>query len=766
MPLTRRRLFRHGAGLTFGMTLGQLAHAGRSQPQNTPASGPARILNAYVHIGPDDSITIYHSSAEMGQGVMTALPLIVAEELDADWNQVTVAPSPPTGEEYGDPVFLNMIYTVASRSVSTNFERLRIFGAQARMQLLHTAAGHWGVALQELRTEPSLVVHDATGRRLAYGAIAALPRPAAPPPHIGLADLKDPARFRLIGSDVKPRALEEKVRGSLAYSIDVAVPGMLHAAVIRAPMPGATIGALDDTGAAGAQGVIGIYRRDATVAVVAHSFHEALSAKGKLRVEWTPDCSVAAPDSDLMLKEHDGAARDLSRGGLPWDRAGEPEAGFKTARRVVERAYHTDHMYHGGMEPLNAMVRVNPDGTAAEVWAGTQAPWYTVQTVARMTGVDAANVVLHRSPMGGAFGRRSVYAMDFVEDAAWLAAQLRKPVKVTWDREEDLKLGYFRPMSGHFLRARLEPSGQISAWHHRVACEDPVRKHEPLLWEAWHQAPLIGMLGSEHANEDGSPLDHAYDLPTRLVEYIAMDSGVRVYAMRGVGAMPNKFAIESFVDELALETGSDPVAFRLRLLHRSDRARRVLETAATIAAWDGPRPGRGLGVAYSHYTNSLIACVVEIEIDRATGGIDVTNVWIAVDCGIVVQPGNVVAQIEGGAIYGLSNALGERITFKDGAIQQSNFHDYPLLGIGTAPDIHVRSIPSMEPPTGVGEIGTVIVSGALANAFASLTGRRLRHLPLSRERVLQALAAPDYLPNAVSGRLSMASHTSFMDFLA
>jgi isoquinoline 1-oxidoreductase beta subunit len=330
--------------------------------------------------------------------------------------------------------------------------------------------------------------------------------------------------------------------------------------------------------------------------------------------------------------------------------------------------------------------------------------------------------------------------MDFVQDAAWLSAKLRKPVKAIWDREEDFKLGYLRPMTGQFIRAALREDGTIAAWHHRVACEDPVKVHEPLLWQAWQQIPLIGMLGSEHRAEDGSDFAHAYDLQERLVEYVPVETGVRVYAMRGVGALPGKFAIESFIDEAAAEARTDLLVYRLALLHRSARARYVLETVAEMAGWGRHRNGRALGLAYSHYAGTLIGCIAEVSVDAASGDVRVHNIWVAVDAGIVIQPDNFLAQVEGGILYGLSNALMERITLENGHVQQSNFSNYPVLRIGAAPRVHVRVVKSLEPPTGIGEIGAVVAPAAMANAFATLTGKRVRQLPFTTERVRTVLA--------------------------
>ncbi|MGH8246095.1 MAG: xanthine dehydrogenase family protein molybdopterin-binding subunit, partial [Gammaproteobacteria bacterium] len=580
---------------------------------------------------------------------------------------------------------------------------------------------------------------DKTGRSLDYGRIAALGRIPESLPEVDPSELKDPSEFRLIGSDMQPLGLSAKVNGTTQYSIDISLPDLAYASVSRPPVMGATVKAVDDAAARSMPGVIGIYRRDHEVAVAARSYFEAMNARSQLRIEWDIAGGAGQYDSEQAIEQSSRIARDLNKPGIPWDSQGAITERFEAAGKIFDREYRSDFMYHASMEPLNAVVWVKDGGRSAEVWAGTQAPAYTVDTVARATGIEPSNVTLHRSLLGGAFGRRSVYGMDFVDDAAWLSKELDRPVKVIWSREDDIRNGYFRPMTAQYLRAALDGDGRILAWHHRVACEDPIRRYEPLLHEAWNHIPLIGMHGSEHQGMDGSPLPYAYDLPDRLVEYLAVEAGVRVYAMRGVGSMPNKFAIESFIDELADEFRIDPMKFRLKLLHRSERAQQVLQAVAEMASWGKPRPGRALGLAYGHHADSLLACVVEASVDAARENIIVHNVWVAADVGIVVQPDNVRAQVEGGVVFGLSNALMERITVKNGQVQQSNFHDYPIMRMHQVPVISVKVIASRIRPTGVGETGTVVTPAALANAFAALTGRRIRHLPMTRERIVAAL---------------------------
>ena len=737
---SRRQFLKNSAGLTFTFAFGSFSNLPARASAAAQVLQPAFDLNAYVTVAVDGAIRIYCPSSEMGQGVMTALPVIVAEELDADWDQVRLEPSPPVGEVYGDPAFMNLIFTVATRSVNIYYDRLREFGANARRVLMLNAADKWGVALAELSTRPSVVIHEKSGRRLSYGEIAGFGKIPADFPKVTPEELKNPAQFRLIGKDVARKELAAKTDGAFQYSIDVDLPGMLHAAVSRAPILGARIKKLDKASAESAPGVLGIHEGEHQVAVVAGSFYEALSARRKLQIEWDRVGAVNDYDSDKAMDVNVAVARDVSKTGFPWDAQGELEPQFSAAAKIFQQEYCSDYMYHGALEPLSATVWVKEGGKSAEVWTGSQAPSYTLDTVAKVAGVDPAQITLHRVPMGGAFGRRSVYGMDFVEDAAWLSKKLNKPVKVIWSREDDICGDYFRPMTAQLIRAALDEGGNITGWHHRIACEDPIKRFEPLLFEFWQGAPVIGMHGSEHQSQDGKPLPYTYDLPNRLVEYLEVETGIRVYAMRGVGSVANKFAIESFLDELAADNGTDPMNLRLKLLNRSERARKVLETAAEMAGWGKSRPDRALGMAYSHHGDTMIACLLEVSVRPESGQVRVHDVWTAADAGQVIQPDNLRAQLEGGVIFGLSNALNERVTFRNGVPQQTNFHDYQVLRAQDAPQVHVQILANTEHPTSVGEIGTVVAAAAVGNAFAALTGKRLRHIPLTPDRVKQALA--------------------------
>ena len=776
MPATRRQFLKQAGGLTFCLAFVQpFGFSRRAIGAVAGASNPESVtLNAYVNIAVDGAITIINPAAEMGQGVMTALPVIVAEELDVEWDDVRIESSPPFGEVYGDPLFFDRIFTTSSRTVTNYYERLRRFGREARQALLEHAAQKWRVPVAELNTAPSLVLHEKSGRSLSYGEIAALAQgsagSAAPgetsgemsaiagtspdTPDNQPLQFKARENYRLVGKNVPRRDLPQKTTGTAQYSMDARPAGLVYAAVSRAPVEGATLRALDEHDARSISGVIDVVKRPESVAVVATTYPAALKARDRLEIAWHEVEGMSRFDSDAAMREHVAAARDLSRHGFPWDVQGDVSSLMNELRgrnsipspsaspvgettQVYSGEYRTDYVYHAQMEPLNAVVSVTDAGTKAEVWAGTQAPANTVDAVAGILDIPAHDVKLHRSLLGGGFGRRTVPSMDFVVDAAWLSKALERPVKVVWTREDDLRSGHLKPMTAHYLRAAVDAQGNISAWQHRVASDESIKLLDRPSYEAFGKVPVTSMLGSSHRAVDGSSGD-AYDLPERLVEHIGMDTGVRLYPVRGVGATPNNFAIESFMDELAARLREDPVAFRLRLLHNSARGRRIIETVAGMADWTGARAGRALGIAYTHYVDTAAAAVAEVSHDRRRERIIVHNVWVAADVGLAIQPDNVKAQLEGGVIHGLGYALSERVTIKNGLIQQRNFHDYSVMRMADAPAVRVELLHSERAPTGVGETGSILTPAAVSNAFAALTGKRLRHIPFTPDRVKEA----------------------------
>ena len=754
--MNRREFLQQTGGLTFCFTFAGFFAGGRTYAAGT-ASGPkpqATEVNAYVSISPDGTVTIINPAAEMGQGVMTALPVIVAEELDVKWEDVRIEDSQPFGEVYGDPLFFNRIFTTSSRTITNYHERLRRFGREARQVLMVNAAENWGVPVAELSTAPSLVIHDKTGRSISYGEIAACAGTAAVDGS-GPVTFKAPEAYRLVGKSIPRRDLPDKVSGSAQYSMDARPAGLVYAAVSRTPVEGATVRAVDEHDARSISGVIDVIKRPESVAAVATSYPVALKARDRLEISWHEVEGMDRFDSDEALQQHRAAALDLSRDGFPWDVQGDTSPLRDEVRgrnsipspstnpvnettRIYSGEYQTDYVYHAQMEPLNAVVAVTDEGKKAEVWAGTQAPANTVEAVAGTLGIPADNVKLNRSLLGGGLGRRTVPSMDFVVDAAWLSGVLQRPVKVVWTREDDLRSGHLKPMTAHYLRAAVDAQGNISAWQHRVASDEAIKLLDRPSYEAFGKVPITSMLGASHHAIDRT-IGDAYDLPNRLVEHVAMDTGVRLYPVRGVGATPNNLAIESFIDEIAAQQKADPVDFRLRLLHKSGRGRRIVETVAGMAGWTRARAGRAQGIAYTHYVDTAAAAIAEVSFDQKQQKIVVHRVWVAADVGLAIQPDNVRSQLEGGIVHGLGYTLSERITIKNGLIQQRNFHDYPVMRMADAPAIYTELLHSDRAPTGVGETGSILAPAAVANAFAALTGKRLRHLPFTPDRIREVL---------------------------
>ena len=486
---------------------------------------------------------------------------------------------------------------------------------------------------------------------------------------------------------------------------------------------------VNDAAARRVDGVMDVFTREHSVAIIAENYYSAMQGRLQLEIEWSRVGNVNDFDSELAMHEHIAYANNLAQKGKVWNERGDVYSEFGNSDREISGQYQSDYIYHAQMELLNATVWVKKGGSHAEAWVGTQAPSATLRAVAKVTGIAPENIIIHRSMVGGAFGRRSVQEMDFVDDAAWLSGQLEKPVKVIWNRQDDLASGWFKPMSAQHLRAAINSEGNITAWHHRVAVQEPLATAEPIIYEQIDRQPVISMAGTEH---------HAYDFPNQLAEHLETTPGIRTYSVLGVGWTPNKFAAESFMDELAEELGVDPLTFRLKHLKHSKRGQHVLNTVANMASWSEAREeGKALGIAFADYHDTLLAGAAEISI--VDERIKVHEFWTAVDPGVAVQPDNIVDQIIGSVVFGLGGALTERITFKNGRVQQSNFHEYIIPRMSDIPTIHVEVMANGDRPTGVGQTAAVLVAPAIANAFHRLSGKRLRHMPFTTDRVQAAL---------------------------
>ena len=725
--LSRRQVMIGAAGLS-------VAFAIRPADAAVPATERAgQAMSPWISIGTDGSITIMSAATEMGQGSMTALPLIIAEELDADWAKVRIVPAPPLDHIYGNPGFAGMMYTAGSNAVTSYYVPLRIVGAQARRVLLDNAAHKWGVPVEELTTEPSVVVHAKSGRRLTYGDIAAFAELPAKAPDIKPEQLKKAADFRLIGKDVLRVELPAKVNGSATYGIDVQVPGMLYGTVLRAPVEGSVPDKIADAKAKAVPGVTAVIRLPHGVGVVAQTAWAAFAARQALigSVTWTRTGVAWGFDSDKAVEAFAADAKNLSRAARDWSAQGNARGAFENAANVVEGDYRCDYAYHAQMEPLNAVASVAPAGDAVEIWAGTQSQTTATEAPAKLLGIPREKVKLHDLLMGGGFGRRGNRDVDFIIDAVMLSKEVSRPVKVMWTREDDVHNGRFRPLSGHYLRAAFDASGKLTAWHHRVAADRITPFMDPVRFQAGGGRDGMVMAGTDV---------RGYDVPHQLVEQLYRDTGVRTNPLRGIGVTANKFATEAFMDEVARERGTDPLAFRLELLKGTPRAYKVVERVAQMAEWGRKRDGRALGLAYIDYSGSQVAGIAEVSLDRANGQIKVHNFWCTIDCGVAVQPDNVVAQTESSIVYGMGMTLSERISIKDGVVEQSNFYDYHLPRLNEVPEMHIELIQTDNHPTGAGQMATPLIAPTVSNAIMELTGVRLRHSPFTPERVKEALA--------------------------
>ena len=727
-PISRRQIMIGAAGLSFAITLGSRVDAAEAASE-----GAGQALTPWVSVAPDGTITIMSAATEMGQGSMTSLPLIIAEELDADWGKVKIVPAPVNEKIYGNPGFGGMMYTAGSNAVRSYYDNLRLFGAQARRVLLDNAAKKFGVSVDELATEPSVVVHNNSGRKLTYGEIATFAEIPAQAPEIKPESLKKPAHFRLITKDVMRTELPHKVNGSAQYSIDVQMPGMLYGAVLRAPVEGAAPEKFGEAQVTAIKGVVKIVKLPYGLGVVAETPWAAFAARRLIEstVVWNRDGKAWGFDSDQGLQNFATTARDPNAKATDWFKLGDVRAELPKAASTFEAEYLCDYAYHAQMEPLNAVASVAESGDSAEVWCGTQSQTMAVEATANALGLDRSKVKLHDTLLGGGFGRRGPRDMDFLIDAVLLSKAVAKPVKSMWTREDDVHNGRFRPLSAHYLRAGFDASGKLMAWQHRLVGDRVTPFADPVRYEKAGKKDFILMLGADAKG---------YDVPHQLVEQVYEDTGIRTAPLRGIGFTANKFATETFMDEIAYKRGVDPMRYRLDLLAKTPRAHAVLERVAHMADWGRSRGGHGLGTAYIDYSDTQVAAVVEISIDRSTGKIKLHNVWCAIDCGVAVQPDNVIAQTESSIVYGIGLALTERVSIKDGAVEQSNFYDYIVSRNRDVPPMFVEVIQTNNKPTGVGQMATPLITPAVSNAVMTLTSVRLRHAPFTEERVKKALA--------------------------
>jgi isoquinoline 1-oxidoreductase beta subunit len=719
-PVSRRAVLKAGALASTGLVLGfvvpgarrfALAQAPEGGGTPPPLKPTLPAPNAFLRIAPDDSVTILLAHSEMGQGIWTALPMLVAEELECDWSRVKVehAPAAPAYAHTG----FGIQATGGSTSVWTEFDRYRQVGALARDMLVRAAAERWKVDASTCQVASGIV---SSGHRSArFGELAEAAAALTPANEIAL---KPRTQWQLIGKRTRRLDSKTKLDGSAVFGLDVRLPGMRYAMVARGPVFGAKVKSFDAEAARAIKGVREVVQISNGVAVIADHTHAARLGRDALAIEWDlgPNAGL---DSDTLRSEYAALAKTA---GAVAKTQGDAAAALAAAKNMLEAEYEVPYLAHACMEPLNCTLRV-ADGKA-ELWTGTQFQTLDQGAVAQVLGVAPENVAVHTTFLGGGFGRRANPVSDFVREAAEVAKAAKDPVQVVWSREDDMRGGYYRPMYLHRLRAALGADGGISAWHDTVVGQSILAG-----------TPFAAMIKD---GVDESSVEGAHNSPylgaiaAHRVELHSPTPGVPVLWWRSVGHTHTAFAVESFIDELAHAAKKDPLAFRRALLAKAGAKRHlaVLDKAAAGFGWNRPlAKGRGKGIAVHESFGSYVAQAAEVSVEGAT--VRVHRVVAAIDCGLFVNPLTIEAQVEGAIAYGLSALLRSEITFKEGRVQQSNFHDYPVLRIQEMPKVEVHIVDSGEKPGGVGEPGTPPIFAAVCNAIFACTGKRIRRLPLS-----------------------------------
>jgi len=674
------------------------------------AEEKAFAVNAFVHIGADETVTVISAHSEMGQGVYTSLSMLLNEELEADWAKVRVEAA-PVDKVYNHPVF-GMQMTGGSTTSPSEWLRYRKMGALARTMLVEAAAQKWNVAASECHVEKGVVFHDASHRRATYGSLADAAAKLTAPADVTLKTAKE---FTQVGKPTLRLDTPSKINGTAEFGIDVHVPGMLTAVVARPPVFGGKVVKFDASEALKIAGVKAVEQVPSGVAVIAEGFWPAKLGRDKLRVDWDlgPNANLS---SEQMFREF---AETAKKPGLIARKVGDPAAALGGAAKTITAEYDVPYLAHCMMEPLNCVVDLRAD--SCEIWTGTQFQTGDCAAAAKVAGLPFEKVQIHTTLLGGGFGRRANPASDFVMEAVSVAKVAKAPVKVVWTREDDLKGGWYRPMWHDRFAAGLDAGGNPVAWTHTIVGQS--------IFEGTGFASFGIKDGIDAASVEGAA-DILYGIPNLQVDLHSPKIGVPVQWWRSVGHSHTGFAVEAFFDEVAFAGGKDPYELRRKLLAGQPRMLATLELAAQKANWGAKLPeGVGRGIATHFSFDSYVAQVVEASVGK-DGAVRVHRVVCAVDCGYVINPETVRAQMEGGIIFGLTAALKSEITLKDGRVEQSNFYDYPMLRIFEAPEIEVYIVPSAASPTGVGEPGVPPAASALANAIFAACGKRVRRLPI------------------------------------
>jgi isoquinoline 1-oxidoreductase beta subunit len=679
-------------------------------------TGTAFKPNVWLEVLPDNAVIVTVNKSEMGQGVYTSLPMIVADELDADWKKVRMEVA-PAADAYKDPAWGSQS-TGGSSSIRHMMAPLRKAGAAAREMLLIAAAREWNVAVKECAVSLGTVRHIKSNRMLTYGQLtkeaARLEVPQNP-------TLKKESQFRYMGKELPRLDMHEKVNGKAQFGIDSFVPEMLYAAIARSPAYGADLVSHRKDAARDVPGVQMVVPIHSGMAVCANTIDAAWKGREALKATWQdakyPDLSTESLEKECIGK--------LDSNGLVARNDGDVKGALAAAAQRIDSVYLLPYLSHATMEPMNCTVDVRSNG--CDIWAPTQNQSGVLAMAAQLTGLKPEQIQVHTTFLGGGFGRRA--EQDFVEEALLLSISTGKPIKLVWNREEDIQNDFYRPMNATRIQAGLDADGRVTAWSHKIVCPSIFARVFPqMLKNGIDRAAVEGVENME------------YEVPNVAVEYVRLDTPVPVGFWRSVGSSHNAFTVESFVDELAAAARKDPLEFRLGLLKNHSRARKVLEAAADKAGWGKPpAKGQARGIAYHLSFDSYVAEVAEVSINAKSGAITVHKVTCAVDCGPVVNPSIIKAQMMGGLTMGLSAALKEKVEIAKGGIKSENFGDYELLRMNEAPDVDVYIVKSGEKLGGIGEPGVPPIAPAVANAVFKATGARVRQLPMKPETVLAAM---------------------------
>ncbi|MCA6122951.1 xanthine dehydrogenase family protein molybdopterin-binding subunit [Bradyrhizobium sp. WSM 1704] len=712
--LSRRNFLRAtaaaGGGLLLSLSLpfpggdGALAASDNFEP------------NAFIRIGGDGRIVLTMPYVEMGQGTYTSIPMLIAEELEVELKQVTLEHAPPSDKLYANPL-LGVQATGNSNAMRGAWQPMRKAGATAKAMLIGAAARRWEVDPATCRAEKGEVLHAASGRKLAYGALAA---DAAKLPVPEQVTLKSPADFKLIGTPAKRLDTPSKINGTAMYGIDARPPGVLVATLAQSPVFGGKVKRVDDAAAKAVKGVRQIVQLDDAVAVIADHMGAAKKGLAALTIEWDDGPHAKLNTADIA-RELEAAT---TRPGAVAQNVGDADKAMAGAATRVEATYQLPFLAHATMEPMNCTVHVRPD--SCEIWLGSQVLSRAQAVAAKALNLPPEKVVVHNHLLGGGFGRR--LEVDSVIRAVQIAKQVDAPVKLVWTREEDIQHDMYRPYWFDRISVGLDAAGKPVAWNNRFAGSSVLAR--------W--APPVFRNGLDPDTTEGA-IDLVYDIPNFHVEYVRVEPpGIPTAFWRSVGPSHNVFVAESMIDEMAAAAKQDPVAYRRALLGKSPRAKAVLELAAAKAGWGEKLPaGRGRGVSLQFVFGSYLAQVAEVEVAK-DGSVRVHRVVCAMDCGTVVNPNTVQAQLQSGINFGVTAALYGEITLKDGRVEQSNFDSYQMLRIDNAPAIEVHIVPSTEPPGGMGETGTSGIVPAISNAIFAATGKRLRKMPIDPALLKQA----------------------------